>query len=117
MTRQQFFNSMRYLRLKPVVIDGRIHFDNGGSALREALDDMPELEAELILREAVHNQDLMDMVEERACIRWENGYSDRLYMAVLCNIAPTGEIAELDEDGHPIQRAKTDWEAEKGRYK
>ena len=112
MTRQQFLNSMRYLRLKPVVSDGRIHFGNGGSALREALDDMPELEAELILREAVLNADVMDAVKERACIRWENGYSDKLYMAVLCNITPTGEIAELDEAGHPMLKPKTDWDTE-----
>lgn len=32
MTRQQFFNSMRYLHLKPIVADGHIHFGNGGSA-------------------------------------------------------------------------------------
>lgn len=116
MTRQQFFNSVRYLHLKPVVADGRIHFSNGGSALREALDDMPELEAELILREAVLNADVMDAVKERACIRWAEGYSDKLYMAVLCNIIPTGEIAELYEDGHPILKPKTDWDTELRPY-
>ena len=106
---------MNYMRVKPTVVDIRIRFD-GGAALCKALDDMPELEAELILREATRNPDLLDVIQERACIRWENGYSDSLYMAVLCNIKPTGEIAELNEDGHPILRAKTDWDKELQKY-
>ena len=115
MNKQQFDNTAKYLRVKPIVVDMRIHFD-GGAALRKALDEQPELEAELILREATRNPDLLDMIQERACIRWENGYSDSLYMAVLCNFKPTGEIAELDEDGHPILRAKTDWDKELEQY-
>lgn len=115
MTKQQFDNTAKYLRVKPTIIDMRIHFD-GCAALRKALDEQPELEAELILREAARNPDLLDMIQERACIRWENGYSDSLYMAVLCNINPTGEIAELDEKGHPRLRQKTDWDKELKRY-
>ena len=110
MNKQQFFNSMNYMRVKPAVIDGRITF-SGNSSLRKALDEMPELEAELILREALHNRDLMDVIEERACIRWSEGYSDSLYMAVLCNIVPTGV------KGCKELKTKTDWEAELSNYR
>ena len=115
MNKQQFDNTAKYLRVRPTVVDMRVHID-GGAALRKALDEQPELEAELILREATRNPDLLDVIQERACIRWENGYSDSLYMAVLCNINPTGEIAELNEDGHPRLRAKTDWDKELRQY-
>lgn len=138
MNKQQFFNSMNYMRVKPAVIDGRITF-SGGSSLRKALDELPELEAEMILREAVHNSDLMDVIQERACIRWAEGYSDSLYMAVLSNIVSTSEGGEyndtpdeaqatflrsmgvseadiINRDKHPSvwikQKPRTDWEAE-----
>ena len=101
---------MNYMHVKPAVTDGRITF-SGGSSLRKALDELPELEAEMILREAVHNPDLMDVIKERAYIRWSEGYSDSLYMAVLSNIVPTGEKSckEL--------KTKTDWDAELSKYR
>ena len=70
-----------------------------------------------ILRRAVKDSDLMDSIEERACIRWSEGYSDSLYMAVLCNITETGETVEKDKDGNIILKPKTDWEAEISKYR
>lgn len=113
MTREQFFNSLKYFHIKPHVLDGRIMFSGSSSLIdaRKALDDCPELEAEMILRQAVHNPDLMDLITERACIRWENGYSDSLYMAVLCNIKDTGEMSSKE------LKPKTDWTAELSKYR
>ncbi len=113
---------MNYMRVKPTVVDMRIHID-GGAALRKALDDYPELEAELILRETAHNSDLYDMVKERAAIRWSNGYGDSLYMAVLCNIKPTGETIEREKNGQIILKPVSDenpeimWERELRKYR
>ena len=109
MDRTQFFNTMKYMRLQPDVVDGRIHFE-GGAAVRKALDDLPEVEAEMILSEATRNPDLLDCIQERASIRWADGYSDSLYMAVFCNLKDTGEqrSEELQEP--------TDWEAELSKY-
>ena len=115
MNKEQFFNSMNYLNVKPAVIDGRITF-SGSSSLRKALDELPELEAEMILREAVHNPDLMDVIKERAYIRWSEGYSDSLYMAVLCNIVPTVEKIARDEKKDIIIKPKTDWRYELSKY-
>ncbi len=70
-----------------------------------------------ILRQAVNDSDLMDMIQERACIRWSEGYSDSLYMAVLSGITSTGETAERDNDGNIILKPKTDWEAEISKYR
>ena len=122
MTRQQFFNAMSYMHVKPTVIDMRIHID-GGAVLRKALDDCPELEIELILREATSNPDLFDMVKERAAIRWSNGYGDSLYMAVMCNIKPTGETIQRNNNGQIILKPVSDtnpeimWEKELRKYR
>lgn len=69
-----------------------------------------------ILLQALTDEALMDSIKERACVRWENGYSDSLFMAVLCNIAPTGERVEKDNDDNIILKPKTDWEAELKGY-
>ena len=69
-----------------------------------------------ILRQAVKNPDLMENIQERACIRWSDGYSDSLYMAVLSSLTSTGETAEQDNDGQIILRPKTDWNAEISKY-
>lgn len=103
-----------------------------------------EAEAERILREAVNNPDLMDGIEERACIRWTDGYSDSLYMAVLGNLIDTGETLDyadkpdmkqveflrrmgipeahiMDKEKCPSvwikRKPRTDWEAEKRKYR
>lgn len=73
--------------------------------------------AAAILRQAVNDSNLMDMIQERACIRWAEGYSDSLLMAVLCNIASAGEKAERDANGEPILKPKTDWDAEISKYR
>lgn len=115
MTREQFYNAVRYMRLKPAVVDMRIHFD-GGSALRKALDENPELEAELILREATRDADLLYQIKERACIRQADGLSDTLLSAVLCNIIETGNTEQLDVNGQIISPPQTDWDKELSRY-
>lgn len=69
-----------------------------------------------ILHRAVNDSALMDSIQERACIRWSDGYSDSLYMAVLSNYQPTGETVEKDKDGNIILKPKTDWEAEISKY-
>lgn len=56
--------------------------------LYELLHDSPDLEARIILRIAMNDPDLMYEIEERASIRWVEGYSASLYLAVLCNIKP-----------------------------
>lgn len=70
-----------------------------------------------ILCQAVNDSDLMDSIKERACIRWSEGYSDSLFMAVLSGITSTGETAERDNDGNIILKTKTDWEAEIIKYR
>lgn len=107
MTKHQFDNTAKYMCVKPTVVDMRIHID-GGLALRKALDEQPELETELILRETARNPDLFDMVKERAAIRWSNGYGDSLYMAVMCNIKPTGETIEREKNGQIILKPVSD---------
>lgn len=113
MNRQQFFNSVNYFHLKPYVDNGRIQFSGSSPLLdaRKALDDLPDVEAEMILKLAVHNRDLMDSIQERACIRWAEGYSDKLYMAVLCNIKETGEQSSKE------LKPRTDWVAELSKYR
>ena len=146
MNRQQFFNSLKYFHLKPYVKDGRIRFFGSASLveIRNALDELPEVEGELILRLAAHDNDLLDEIQERACIRWAEGYSDSLYSAVMCNIKPVEEtrsyndtpdekqgsflrrmgVSEADimnKDKCPSVwiklKPQTDWDAELTKYK
>ena len=111
MTREQLYNAAKYLRVKPCVAEGRIYFDKGGTALRKALDESPELETELILRDTVHNPELLFAIKETASNRWADGYSDSLYMAVLSNIKETGEPRKMDGT-QPV----SDWDKELERY-
>ena len=85
--------------------------------IHRAIAENPELEAELILRKAKTDADLMDAITERASIRWSNGLSDSLLDAVLCNIRPLNEKAHHDEKGKIILRPRTDWEAELKKYR
>lgn len=93
-----------------------LKFTGGKAKTRERLigilEDNSRLKASVILSLAMKNPDLMDLIQERACIRWENGYSDSLLMAVLCNIAPTGETVKRNEAGEILLRQKTDWNTE-----
>ena len=65
-----------------------------------------------ILRQAVKNPDLMEKIQERACIRWSDGYSDSLYMAVLSSLTSTGETVDKDNNGNIILKSKIDWQSE-----
>ena len=107
MNRQQFFNSLKYFHLQPYVKDGRISFSGSASLVdaRKALDDLPEVEGELILRLAAHDKDLLDVIQERACIRWVEGYSDSLYSAVMCNIKPVEETRSYNDKPDEKQAA------------
>ena len=68
--------------------------------------------ARKILSDAVKDPGLMDSIQERACIRWSEGYSDSLLMAVLSGIAPAGEMTWCDAEAGIIVKPKTDWNAE-----
>ncbi len=83
--------------------------------IHAAIAENPELEAELILRKA--DADLMDIITERASIRWSNGLSDSLFDAVLYNIKPLNERPARDEDGRLILRPRTDWSVELEKYR
>lgn len=79
---------------------------------RELIDELhkcPTTEALLILNYATNNDDLAESIIERACIRWANGYSDSLFLTVLCNLREIGEI--------PSKKLKPviDWRVELGR--
>ena len=81
------------------VKDGRLRLSGGIDKECEQYMNIlavnPELEAKLILHEAMRNPDLLDEIQERACIRWSDGYSDSLYMAVLSGLIDTGEQREF----------------------
>ena len=64
---------------------------------RGILSKRPDLEAKLILHEAVRNVDLLAEIYERANIRWTEGYSDSLYDAVMCNIKEWEEPLEFND--------------------
>ena len=64
--------------------------------LMNELRNNPDIEALLILKAAIKDVDLADCIKERACIRWENGYSDSLFLAVLRNLRRTGETPSKD---------------------
>ena len=57
----------------------------------------PEIEAWIILNEATKSDTLLDVIQERASIRWCEGLSDSLYMAVLGNFSSTGETVEYTD--------------------
>ena len=86
--------------------------DKARIRLMSILDGNSYLKAAVILSMAMKDSDLLDMIQERACIRWENGYSDSLLMAVLSGIAATGETVKRDDGGQILLKPKTDWERE-----
>ena len=93
-----------------------LQFIGGKDKTRERLIGILErnsyLKAAVILSQAVNDSDLFDMIKERACIRWAEGYSDSLLMAVLSGITLTGETIKRDTNGQIILKPKTDWTAE-----
>ena len=76
------------------------------SRLMNLLNNDKMLKAKIILSQAMNKPDLMDMIKERACIRYADGYSDSLIMAVMSYFAPTGEKE------HKELRPQTDWTKE-----
>ena len=61
------------------------------------LAENPEIEAWLIVHEATKDDVLLDAIQERACIRWSEGLSDSLYLAVLGNFSSTEETVEYTD--------------------
>lgn len=102
---------------------GRLKLRDGQPQERDRLYAIlhgnPDLEARIILRIAMNDSDVMDMITERASIRWADGYSDSLYLAALCNITDTGEVLEYsDQEARVVkQKPRTDWEAELRRQR
>ena len=86
--------------------------DTAQKRLAGILERNIRLKATVILSLAVKNQNFLDVIQECACRRWSDGYSDSLLMAVLCNITRTHETIERDANGEPILKPKTDWDAE-----
>ena len=76
------------------------------------LENYNRLKACIMLSLAVKDDNLLDMVKERACIRWENGYSNSLVMALMSSFAVTGEVSRRDNNGQIILQPKADWENE-----
>ena len=76
------------------------------SRLMNLLNNDKMLKAKIILSQAMNNPDLMDAIQERACIRYADGYSDSLIIAVMSYFAPTGEKE------HKELRPQTDWTKE-----
>lgn len=93
-----------------------LHFTGGKENARlrliNILENNNRLKAYIMLSLAVKDDNLLDMVKERACIRWENGYSDSLVMALMSGFAVTGEVSRRDDNGQIILQPKTDWENE-----
>ena len=91
-------------------------FTGGKNSSRKRLAGILErnsyLKAALILSLAAKNQNFLDVIQECACNRWCDGYSDSLLMAVLCNLTHTGETVQRDANGNIILKTKTDWEKE-----
>ena len=54
----------------------------------------PQEKTGVILRRAVNDPELLDAIQERACMRWEHGYSDSLMSAVLCDLTEIEEERE-----------------------
>ena len=93
-----------------------LNFTGGKAQSRERLAGILErdtrLKAAVILSLAVKNSDYLFAIQECACNRWADGYSDSLLMAVLANLTHTGETITRDVNGKPVQKPKTDWDKE-----
>ncbi|MBQ9628342.1 MAG: hypothetical protein IJR43_03645 [Synergistaceae bacterium] len=86
--------------------------DTAQKRIAGILERNRRLKAVVILSLAAKNIDFLDVIQECACRRWSDGYTDSLLMAVLCNLTRTGETIERDADGQIILKPKTDWDAE-----
>ena len=111
---------------------------------RAILASNPKIEAWLIVHEATKDETLLDGIQERACIRWSEGLSDSLYLAVLGNFSATPDTVEytdkpdekqvlfarslgipeadiMNREKYPSAwiklKPKTDWDAEFEKYR
>ena len=118
--------------------------DHALNRCRAILASNPEIEAWLIVHEATKDDVLLDMIRERAYIRWSEGLSDSLYLAVLGNFSSTEEAVEytdspdmeqvlfarsigiaeadiMDREKYPCAwiklKPKTDWKSELEKYR
>ena len=118
--------------------------EEGLKKCRALLAANPEIEAWLILHEATKDETLLDGIQERACIRWSEGLSDSLYLAVLGNFSATPDTVEysdkpdekqvlfvrslgspeadiMNREKYPSAwiklKPKTDWDAELHKYR
>ena len=57
--------------------------EEGLKKCRALLAETPEIEAWLIVHEATKDETLLDVIQERACIRWSEGLSDRRDSRIL----------------------------------
>lgn len=110
MTLSEYLHELQVTGLNYHVENGRVILKDGTEKARSRctaiLEQQPELEARLILMRALNDSDLLDAIQERACIRWSNGYSDSLISAVLCNITTTDEVRSKE------LLPRSDWTAE-----
>lgn len=97
-----------------------IKFTNGNNRiifrLESLLNKNAELKTAVILHEAIKDPELLDIIKERAAIRWSEGLSDSLFNAVLCNFKPLNEKTECDSMGKIILRPCSDWQEELKRF-
>lgn len=82
---------------------------------RALLAANPEIEAWLILHEAVKNDNLLEAIKERASIQSEQGLSDSLYQTVLRRLRGTNE--QIERDVNDKLKSPTNWEAELEKYR
>ncbi len=107
---QELNNTGVELSISFSAFDIKLNFTGGSNKARLRLEGILTadkcLKAKVILSQAMNKTDLMDIIQERACIRYADGYSDSLIMAVMSYFAPTGEKE------HKELRPQTDWEKE-----
>ena len=100
MTVAEYLQELHDTGLNYHVEGGRVILSGGTVKARDRctsiLSRQPDLEAKLILMRAVNDPELMDSIQERACIRWSDGYSDSLMSAVLFNITPLNEVRSTE---------------------
>lgn len=76
-------------QITPVYNYGRVQLTGGDNTAREhysrILAENPELEIQLILDMARHDKKILELIEERAAIRWTEGLPGDLESAVVSN--------------------------------
>ena len=108
----RLFKNTTASKLKPELMAALFAPTEAMNAQKEA-----QAEAERIMRQVVKDADLLEGIEERASIQWEQGLSDSLYQTVLRRLMECNEKIERDAEGRPILKPITDWEAELEKYR